>query len=257
MDQSPVHTPAFHAVPARGFSWSLASTTSRTAGVIVVYLSGAILFGEESASLLILVKELVEQIPPKSCSISGNVTHFDSGSVGNSRGCVRLGSEGSAVTSSQRAIGLGHWLHFFSASLAAMWLGRALAREIQRSKNWWTAALPLNSLSSSPWRLGPGLHGIAGRGAGAGPSPQLIPSRVLLSESVLPPRDSLTSSLQPLGKGVVLPLLFFADHRAGSHGGGPVLAQPFRLAQRYQRLRLCGPTANHRAGRQTLRPPPS
>jgi hypothetical protein len=33
-------------------------TTSRIAGVIVVYLSDAILFGEESASLLILVKDL-------------------------------------------------------------------------------------------------------------------------------------------------------------------------------------------------------
>ena len=36
-------------------------TTSRIAGVIVVYLSGAILFGGESASLLILVKNLLNK----------------------------------------------------------------------------------------------------------------------------------------------------------------------------------------------------
>jgi hypothetical protein len=35
-------------------------TTSRIDGVIVVYLSGGILFGEESASLLILVKDLLK-----------------------------------------------------------------------------------------------------------------------------------------------------------------------------------------------------
>jgi len=59
----------------------LNTTTSRIDGVIVVYLSGAILFGEESASLRILVKDLLN----KSLQIVldlGNVTHFDSGSVG-------------------------------------------------------------------------------------------------------------------------------------------------------------------------------
>jgi anti-anti-sigma regulatory factor len=56
-------------------------TTSRIAGVIVVYLSGAILFGEESASLLILVKNLLNNSHQIVLDL-GNVTHFDSGSVG-------------------------------------------------------------------------------------------------------------------------------------------------------------------------------
>jgi anti-anti-sigma factor len=56
-------------------------TTSRIAGVIVVYLSGAILFGEESASLLILVKNLLNNSRQIVLDL-GNVTHFDSGSVG-------------------------------------------------------------------------------------------------------------------------------------------------------------------------------
>jgi anti-anti-sigma factor len=59
----------------------LSFTTSRTAGVIVVYLSGAILFGEESASLLILVKNLLNNSHQIVLDL-GNVTHFDSGSVG-------------------------------------------------------------------------------------------------------------------------------------------------------------------------------
>lgn len=56
-------------------------TTSRIAGVIVVYLSGAILFGGESASLLILVKNLLNKSHQIVLDL-GNVTHFDSGSVG-------------------------------------------------------------------------------------------------------------------------------------------------------------------------------
>ncbi len=56
-------------------------TTSRIAGVIVVYLSGAILFGEESASLLILVKNLLNKSHQIVLDL-GDVTHFDSGSVG-------------------------------------------------------------------------------------------------------------------------------------------------------------------------------
>jgi anti-anti-sigma factor len=56
-------------------------TTSRIAGVIVVYLSGAMLFGEESASLRILVKDLLNKSRQIVLDL-GNVTHFDSGSVG-------------------------------------------------------------------------------------------------------------------------------------------------------------------------------
>jgi anti-sigma B factor antagonist len=57
-------------------------TTRRIAGVIVVYLSGGILFGEESASLLILVKDLLKKSRQIVLDL-GNVTHFDSGSVGS------------------------------------------------------------------------------------------------------------------------------------------------------------------------------
>ncbi len=57
------------------------TTISKIDGVIVVYLSGDISFGEESASLRILVKDLLN----KSLQIVfdlGNVTHIDSGNVG-------------------------------------------------------------------------------------------------------------------------------------------------------------------------------
>jgi anti-anti-sigma factor len=56
-------------------------TTSRIGGVIVVYLSGPMLFGEESASLQILVKDLLNRSRQIVLDL-GNVTHFDSGSVG-------------------------------------------------------------------------------------------------------------------------------------------------------------------------------
>lgn len=56
-------------------------TTTRIAGVIVVYLSGALLFGEESESLRILVKDLLNKSRQIVLDL-GNVTHFDSGSVG-------------------------------------------------------------------------------------------------------------------------------------------------------------------------------
>jgi len=46
------------------------TTTSRIDGVIVVYLSGAIFFGEESTSLRILGKDLLNR-SPKSCLTSG------------------------------------------------------------------------------------------------------------------------------------------------------------------------------------------
>jgi anti-anti-sigma factor len=55
--------------------------TSRIGGVIVVYLNGPMLFGEESASLQILVKDLLNKSRQIVLDL-GNVTHFDSGSVG-------------------------------------------------------------------------------------------------------------------------------------------------------------------------------
>ena len=59
----------------------LNTTTSRIDGVIVVYLGGDIFFGEESASLLILVKDLLNESHQIVFDL-GNVTHIDSGSVG-------------------------------------------------------------------------------------------------------------------------------------------------------------------------------
>ena len=59
----------------------LSITTSTVAGVIVVHLNGAILFGEDSASLLTLVKDLLNKSRQIVLDL-GNITHFDSGSVG-------------------------------------------------------------------------------------------------------------------------------------------------------------------------------
>jgi anti-anti-sigma factor len=59
----------------------LNTTTSRIDGVIVVYLSGDIFFGEESAPLRILVKDLLNKSRQIVFDL-GNVTHIDSGSVG-------------------------------------------------------------------------------------------------------------------------------------------------------------------------------
>ena len=59
----------------------LNTTTSRIDGVIVVYLSGAIFFGEESASLRILVKDLLNKSRQIVFDL-GNVTHIDSGGLG-------------------------------------------------------------------------------------------------------------------------------------------------------------------------------
>jgi anti-sigma B factor antagonist len=56
-------------------------TTSRIEGVIVVYLSGAIFFGEESASLRLLVKDLLNQSRQIVLDL-GEVTHIDSGGLG-------------------------------------------------------------------------------------------------------------------------------------------------------------------------------
>jgi anti-sigma B factor antagonist len=59
----------------------LKTTTSRIDGVIVVYLSGGIFFGEESAFLQPLVKDLLNE-SRKIVFDLGNVTHLDSGGVG-------------------------------------------------------------------------------------------------------------------------------------------------------------------------------
>ena len=59
----------------------LNTTISRIDGVIVVYLSGAIFFGEESASLRILVKDLLNKSRQIVFDL-GNVTHIDSGGLG-------------------------------------------------------------------------------------------------------------------------------------------------------------------------------
>jgi anti-sigma B factor antagonist len=56
-------------------------TTSRIEGVIVVYLSGAIFFGEESASLRLLVKDLLKQSRQIVLDL-GDVTYIDSGGLG-------------------------------------------------------------------------------------------------------------------------------------------------------------------------------
>ena len=59
----------------------LDTTISKIDGVIVVYLSGDILFGDESASLRILVRDLLNKSRQIVLDL-GSVTHFDSGSVG-------------------------------------------------------------------------------------------------------------------------------------------------------------------------------
>jgi anti-sigma B factor antagonist len=60
---------------------ALSATTSQIDGVMVVYLSGAIFFGEESKSLRILVKELLNESSQIVLDF-GNVTYIDSGGLG-------------------------------------------------------------------------------------------------------------------------------------------------------------------------------
>ena len=60
---------------------ALSTTTSETDGVIVVYLRGAILFGEESTSLRILVKDLLNKSRQIVLDL-GDVTYIDSGGLG-------------------------------------------------------------------------------------------------------------------------------------------------------------------------------
>jgi anti-sigma B factor antagonist len=59
----------------------LNTTTSRKNGVIVVYLSGGIFFGEESACLRTLVKDLLNESHLIVFDL-GDVTRLDSGGVG-------------------------------------------------------------------------------------------------------------------------------------------------------------------------------
>jgi anti-sigma B factor antagonist len=60
---------------------ALNTTTSKIDGVIVVYVSGAIFFGEESASLRILVKDLLNKSRQIVFDL-GDVTYIDSGGLG-------------------------------------------------------------------------------------------------------------------------------------------------------------------------------
>jgi anti-sigma B factor antagonist len=60
---------------------ALDATTGKVEGVTVVYLSGAILFGEESASLRILVKDLLKNTSQIVLDL-GDVTYIDSGGLG-------------------------------------------------------------------------------------------------------------------------------------------------------------------------------
>jgi anti-sigma B factor antagonist len=60
---------------------ALSATTSQIDGVTVVYLSGAIFFGEESKSLRILVKELLNESSQIVLDF-GHVTYIDSGGLG-------------------------------------------------------------------------------------------------------------------------------------------------------------------------------
>ena len=60
---------------------ALNTTTSRTDGVIVVSLSGAIYFGEESASLRLLVKDLLNKSHQIVLDLR-EVTYIDSGGLG-------------------------------------------------------------------------------------------------------------------------------------------------------------------------------
>jgi anti-sigma B factor antagonist len=60
---------------------ALKTTHSIKDGVVVIRLSGAIYFGEESTSLRLLVKELLEKSRQIVLDL-GDVTHIDSGGLG-------------------------------------------------------------------------------------------------------------------------------------------------------------------------------
>ena len=84
----------------------LKTTTSRIHGVIVVYCGGAIVFGEESTSLRILVKDLLNKSRQIVLDL-GDVTRIDSGGLGtlvalytsarNVGGDIKLANLGSRV----------------------------------------------------------------------------------------------------------------------------------------------------------------
>jgi anti-sigma B factor antagonist len=60
---------------------ALSITNSKTDGVIIIHLSGAILFGEESTSLRIRVKDLLDESRQIVLDL-GNVTRIDSSGLG-------------------------------------------------------------------------------------------------------------------------------------------------------------------------------
>ena len=85
---------------------ALNTSTSRIDGVIVVYCSGAIVLGEESTSLRIFVKDLLNKSRQIVLDL-GDVTHIDSGGLGtlvglytaarNVGGDIKLANLGSRV----------------------------------------------------------------------------------------------------------------------------------------------------------------
>jgi anti-sigma B factor antagonist len=85
---------------------ALNTATSRIDGVIVVCCSGSLIFGEESASLRILVKDLLKQSRQIVLDLR-DVTHIDSAGLGtlvglylsarNAGGAIKLADVGSRV----------------------------------------------------------------------------------------------------------------------------------------------------------------
>jgi steroid delta-isomerase-like uncharacterized protein len=75
------HAPPLGKTILAGGSHGLKANTISMDGVIVIYLSGAILFGEESASLRTLVKGLLDKSRHIVLDL-GEVTHIDSGGLG-------------------------------------------------------------------------------------------------------------------------------------------------------------------------------
>jgi len=88
---------------------ALNTTTNRIDGVIVVYCSGFLVFGEESASLRILVKDLLKKSRQIVLDLR-DVTHIDSDGLGtlvalylsarNVGGGLKLANVGSRVNRS-------------------------------------------------------------------------------------------------------------------------------------------------------------
>ena len=82
-------------------------TARRTDGVVVVYLSGVIFFGEESASLRLFAKDLLNKSRQIVFDLR-DVTHIDSRGLGtlvalhtsarNTRGDIRLANLGSHLS---------------------------------------------------------------------------------------------------------------------------------------------------------------